>query len=120
LPSFLWAQKDAPQLLGAIKKVESLDPWRQKWWKTCSESTVTGPKQVCIQFFLDIPTVCEQGQICIRGSMGKISSGEKFLRFQNPAMEEPKIRKKNGNSLSKKFNHRLHGYTLFSIRPRKD
>jgi len=26
--------------------------------------------------------------------MGKISSGEKFLRFQNPAMEEPKTRKK--------------------------
>jgi hypothetical protein len=26
--------------------------------------------------------------------MGKISSGEKFLRFQNPAMEEPKTREK--------------------------
>jgi len=41
--------KDAPQkmqFLGAIKKVASLDPWRQneKWRKTSSESTVTGPK----------------------------------------------------------------------------
>jgi len=42
---------------------------------------------------LDIPTVREQGQICIRGFMGKISSGEKFLRFKNPAMVEPKTRK---------------------------
>jgi len=41
--------EDAPQkmqFLGAIKKVVSLDPWRQKakWRKTSSESTVTGPK----------------------------------------------------------------------------
>jgi len=41
--------KDAPQkiqFLGAIKKVASLDPWRQnsKWRETSSESTVTGPK----------------------------------------------------------------------------
>jgi len=41
--------KDAPQkmqFLGAIKKVASLDPWRQnaKRRKTSSESTVTGSK----------------------------------------------------------------------------
>jgi len=41
--------KDAPQkvqFVGAIKKVASLDPWRQnaKWWKTSPESTVTGAK----------------------------------------------------------------------------
>jgi len=41
--------KDAPQkmqFLSAIKKLASLDPWRQnaKWWKTSSESTFTGPK----------------------------------------------------------------------------
>jgi len=43
--------------------------------------------------FLGIPTVREQGQICIRGFMGKKSSGEKFLRLQNSAMEEPKTGK---------------------------
>jgi len=28
-----------------------------------------------------IPTALEQGQICIRGIMGKLSPGKKFLRF---------------------------------------
>jgi len=45
---------------------------------------------------LDIPTVQEQGQIFMRGLMDEISSGEKFLRSRNPAMEEPKTRKKFG------------------------
>jgi len=41
--------KDAPQQMqftGAIKKVASLDPWRQnaKWQKNSSESTITGPE----------------------------------------------------------------------------
>ena len=68
--------KDAPQkmqFLGVIKKVASLDPWRQneKGRKTSSESNVACPKLVWIQIFLDIPTVREQGQKCIRGFMGK-------------------------------------------------
>jgi len=34
------------QILGATKKVASLDPWRQNasWRKTSSKSTITGPK----------------------------------------------------------------------------
>jgi len=41
--------KDAPQkmqFLGTIKKLASLDPWRQsaKWWKIFTESTVTSSK----------------------------------------------------------------------------
>jgi len=41
--------KDAPQqmqFLGAIKKVASLDVWRQnaKWQENSSESTITCPK----------------------------------------------------------------------------
>jgi len=41
--------KDAPkkiQFLGTIKKLASLDPWRQnaKWWKISTESTVIGSK----------------------------------------------------------------------------
>jgi len=78
--------KDASQKtlsLDTIKKLESLVPWRQNanWRKTSTESTVTSPKYVWIQIFVNIPTAHEQGQKCIRGFMGKISSGEKFLRF---------------------------------------
>jgi len=45
--------------------------------------------------------------------MGKISSGEKFLRFRNPAMEEPKTRKKQKKLeitflFLQKFHLRLH------------
>ena len=29
----------------------------------------------------EVPIALEQGQICIRGIMGKISPGKKFLRF---------------------------------------
>jgi len=41
--------KDAPQkmqFLSTIKKLASLDRWRQnaKWWKISKESTVTGLK----------------------------------------------------------------------------
>jgi len=41
--------KDAPQKMqffGTIKKLASLDPWRQnaKWWRISTESTVIGPK----------------------------------------------------------------------------
>jgi len=114
------------QFLGAIKKVASLGPWRQneKWRKTSSESTVTGLKYVWIQIFLDIPIVHEQGQICIRGFMDKISSGEKFLRFQNPAMESQKQENnektcfrvpmlfRSNRFTFEKIHFRLHCYTL--------
>jgi len=35
--------------------------------------------------------------------MGKISSGQKFLRFQTPSMGEPKTRKKRKKNLSNSF-----------------
>jgi len=49
--------------------------------------------------------------------MGKTSSGEKFLRFQNPTMEEPKTRKivflvSKKSLIWQKLNLRLHCYTL--------
>jgi len=71
------------QFLGTIKKLASLVPWRQnaKWRKISTELTVTGPKYVRIQFFLHVLTAHEQEQICIRGFIGKISYGTKFLRF---------------------------------------
>jgi len=36
----------------------------------------------------DIPTAHEQGQMCVRGFMGKIVSGKKFLRFKIPLWQE--------------------------------
>ena len=71
------------QFLGTIKKLASLVPWRQnaKWRKISTELTVTGPNYVRIQIFLDTLTAHEQEQICIRGFIGKISYGTKFLRF---------------------------------------
>jgi len=70
--------KDAPQqmhFLGAIKK------W-QVW--ICGAKMQNGGKSPQIRpspaqngseakFCLDIPTVREQGQICVRGFMGKIN-----------------------------------------------
>jgi len=61
--------KDAPQkmqfLVGAIKKMARLNPWRQnaKWRKSPTDSTVTEPKYVRILIFLHIPRAHEQGQI---------------------------------------------------------
>ena len=71
------------QFSGTMKKLVSLVPWRQnaKCRKTSTESTVTGQIYVWFQIFLDIPTSYEQGQICLRGFMGKINSGKKFLHF---------------------------------------
>jgi len=53
------------QFVRAIQKVATPNPSRKiaKWRKISTESTVTGPKYVRIQFFLDIPTAYEQGQI---------------------------------------------------------
>jgi len=71
------------QFLCTIKKVASLNPWRQnaKWRKPLTDSTVTKPKYVRIPIFLHIPRVHEQGQVRIRGFMCKICLGKKFLRF---------------------------------------
>jgi len=57
--------------------------WRQNaiWWKFSTESTVTGPKYVLIQIFLDIPTVYDLRQVCTHGFMGKTISAKKFLRL---------------------------------------
>jgi len=73
------------QFLGTTKKLASLVLWRQneKWRKISTELTVTGPKYVRIQIFLDTLTANEQEQICVRGFMGKISYEKKFLRFEN-------------------------------------
>jgi len=77
--------KNAPQkmqFIGIRKKLSSLVPWRHnaKWWENSTESTVTSSRYVWIQISLDIPQGSEQGRICVRGFMGKIISGEKFLR----------------------------------------
>jgi len=48
----------------------------------------------------------------MRGFMGKISSGEKFLLFQNPAMEEPKtIKKKNSFIVVMQFKTNRFNFT---------
>ena len=68
--------KDAPQ------KMQFLGEKWQVWFHGAEMQNGGKPPQnrlSPIQKFLDIPTVHEQGQICIRGFMGKISSGENFL-----------------------------------------
>jgi len=69
-----------------IKKVASLNPWRQnaKWRKPHTDLTVIESKYVRNPIFLHIPRAHEQGQICICGFMGKMCSGKKILRLKNP------------------------------------
>jgi len=84
--------RDAPQkcssLVQSVQR-QNLDPWRQiekmaetlkpaqnhpllvQLWQNRSKS-----KKI-----FDTLTVHEQGQTCTRGSMGKLSSWERFLRF---------------------------------------
>jgi len=62
--------KDAPekmQFLGSIKKVASLNPWRQnaKWRKPPTDLTVTESKYARIPIFLHIPRAHEQINIHI-------------------------------------------------------
>jgi len=74
------------QFVGAVKKVASLNLWRQnaKWRKPPSDSTVIEPKYARIPMFLHIPLAHEQGQIYIHGFVGKICLGKRFLHFWNP------------------------------------
>jgi len=71
------------QFAGAIKKVASLNLWRQNvmWRKLPTDSIIIEPKCVRIPIFLHISTAHEQGQICAYGFMGEVFLGKKFLRF---------------------------------------
>ena len=83
------------QFICTVKKVASLNPWRQnaKWQKTLTDSTVIEPTYIRIPIFLHIPRAHEQGQICIWGFIGKSCNGSKFLRFQNPTGAAKKTEK---------------------------
>jgi len=92
LPVFLMGSRDAPQkcssLVQSVQR-QNLDPWRQiekmaetlkpaqnhpllvQLWQNRSKS-----KKI-----FDTPTVHEQGLTCTHGSMGKLSSWERSLRF---------------------------------------
>jgi len=95
------SSKDAPQkmqLLGTIKKwqVWIRGAKMQNGGKPSQNRPSPSQNRSESKFSCKFQqSVNSRGQICIlvRGFMGSISFGEKFLRFQNPAMEATKIRK---------------------------